>query len=162
MANDDAWQAGIDIATKNKKKKEDKKKNSQGSNGKGSSGSSGSSSSGPLGGLQSTIKSLMGFGGGSTSSSGTGKSHKKKGDTGTQKDGTSKSDNASPKPDKFTMSNPPTLGQMHSGGKVKKTGNYRLRKKEIVLTATQAKAAGIKGAKGKKKSVSRKRISSKR
>jgi hypothetical protein len=79
-----------------------------------------------------------------------------------KKDGTPKPDNASLKPDKFTMSNPPTLGQMHSGGKVKKTGNYRLRKKEIVLTSTQAKAAGIKGAKGKKKAVSRKRISSKR
>jgi len=53
------------------------------------------------------------------------------------------------------------IPKLHNGGKVKKTGNYRLRKKEVVLTATQAKAAGIKGAQGKKKTGARKRVSGK-
>jgi hypothetical protein len=48
----------------------------------------------------------------------------------------------------------------HKGGTVKKTGNYRLRKGEKVLTISQQKAAGIKKG-GKKKANSRKRIASK-
>lgn len=52
------------------------------------------------------------------------------------------------------------IPKLHSGGKVKKTGNYRLRKGEAVLTIGQQKEAGIKKD-GKKKSGSRKRIVSK-
>jgi len=53
------------------------------------------------------------------------------------------------------------LPKLHSGGKVKKTGNYRLRKGEAVLTVTQQKEAGIKKS-GKKKSETRKHTVSKR
>lgn len=51
------------------------------------------------------------------------------------------------------------LPKLHSGGKVKKTGAYRLKKNEVVLTSTQAKAAGIK--KGSKKTGSKKSVSKK-
>jgi hypothetical protein len=44
---------------------------------------------------------------------------------------------------------------MHSGGTVKKTGNYRLRKGEKVLTIAQQKSVGIKKT-GKLKSSPRK------
>ena len=50
------------------------------------------------------------------------------------------------------------LSNLHSGGTVKKTGNYRLRKGEKVLTVTQQKAVGIKA--GKKKTT-RKRVAGK-
>ena len=50
------------------------------------------------------------------------------------------------------------MGSKHSGGKVTKTGPYRLRKGEIVLTVGQQKAAGLKTA--KKKSTG-KRVASK-
>lgn len=48
----------------------------------------------------------------------------------------------------------------HSGGKVRKTGFYRLRKGEVVLTVSQQKAVGLK-THGKKKASSRKRVASK-
>jgi hypothetical protein len=51
------------------------------------------------------------------------------------------------------------MGAMHKGGIVKKTGNYRLRAKERVLTVGQQKAAGLKV--GKKKTSTRKRVASK-
>jgi len=51
------------------------------------------------------------------------------------------------------------ISNLHKGGRVKKTGPYRLRKGELVLTVSQQKAYGLK--KGKKKATSRKRISSK-
>jgi hypothetical protein len=44
------------------------------------------------------------------------------------------------------------MGSKHSGGKVTKTGPYRLRKGEIVLTVGQQKAAGLKKT-AKKKST---------
>lgn len=40
-------------------------------------------------------------------------------------------------------------GQLHKGGKVRKTGNYRLRKGETVMTGTQMKRLKGKG-RGKK------------
>jgi hypothetical protein len=52
------------------------------------------------------------------------------------------------------------ISNLHKGGIVKKTGNYRLRKGERVLTVTQQKAAGLKKG-GKKKAHARKRVSSK-
>jgi hypothetical protein len=48
----------------------------------------------------------------------------------------------------------------HSGGKVRKTGFYKLKKGEVVLTVAQQKAVGIKH--GKKKSSSRKRVAGKK
>ena len=51
------------------------------------------------------------------------------------------------------------LPKLHKGGKVKKTGPYRLRKGEIVLTAEQQKEHGLK--KGKGKATGRKRMASK-
>ena len=51
------------------------------------------------------------------------------------------------------------MGSKHSGGKVTKTGPYRLRKGEIVLTVGQQKAAGLKKT-AKKKSTG-KRVASK-
>ena len=51
------------------------------------------------------------------------------------------------------------ISNLHSGGKVKRTGNYRLRKGEVVLTVKQQREVGIKT--GKKKSSSRKRVASK-
>jgi hypothetical protein len=99
MADDAAWQAGVDIGTE---KKSQKKKNGSSGNGK---------------------KEILG-------------------------DLTSKTPNPS--------DNTPKL---HKGGRVKRTGNYRLRKKEVVLTVAQQKAAGIK--RGKKKSSVRKRVASK-
>lgn len=42
------------------------------------------------------------------------------------------------------------MGMLHSGGKVPKTGNYRLRKNEVVLTVGQQKAAGLKKKSSKK------------
>ena len=47
----------------------------------------------------------------------------------------------------------------HSGGTVKKTGIYKLKKGERVLTVAQQKSVGIK--KGKKKTNARKRVASK-
>jgi hypothetical protein len=52
------------------------------------------------------------------------------------------------------------MGSKHSGGRIKKTGNYRLRKKELVLTVAQQKAAGLQKG-GKKKANARKRVASK-
>lgn len=54
-----------------------------------------------------------------------------------------------------------SLPKLHSGGKVKKTGNYRLRKGEAVLTIGQQKEVGIKKDGKKKSGSSRKRIASK-
>ena len=51
------------------------------------------------------------------------------------------------------------MPKLHKGGKVKRTGAYRLKKGEIVLTAVQAKSHGVKT--GKKKSGSHKRTASK-
>lgn len=53
-----------------------------------------------------------------------------------------------------------TMGMMHKGGKVKKTGPYRLRKGEVVLTVGQQREAGLKPS--KKKSGTKKRTTSKR
>lgn len=52
------------------------------------------------------------------------------------------------------------LPKLHSGGKVKKTGAYRLKKGELVMTSTQQKSAGLKKY-GKKKTAGRKRVASK-
>jgi len=52
------------------------------------------------------------------------------------------------------------ISNLHSGGKVKKTGPYRLRKGELVLTISQQKAAGLKKS-WKKKVSGRKRVGSK-
>ena len=52
------------------------------------------------------------------------------------------------------------VGAFHKGGKVKKTGNYRLRKGEAVLTVKQQREVGIKKG-GKKKANHKKRIASK-
>ena len=54
----------------------------------------------------------------------------------------------------------PVAGTMHKGGTVKKTGNYRLKKGEKVLTIAQQKAVGLKT--GKKKPTGKKRVASKR
>ncbi len=53
------------------------------------------------------------------------------------------------------------IGKLHSGGTVKKTGNYRLRKGERVLTVAQQKSAGLKKV-GKKNTHARKRVAGKR
>jgi hypothetical protein len=44
----------------------------------------------------------------------------------------------------------------HNGGKVRKTGFYRLKKNEVVLTVPQQRAIGLK--RGKKKTAPRKRV----
>ena len=54
---------------------------------------------------------------------------------------------------------PLPLKGYHKGGKVKKTGPARLKKGEVVLTASQAKAVLRKG--GNKKKGTHKRVSSK-
>jgi hypothetical protein len=59
-------------------------------------------------------------------------------------------------PTPATIANP----MRHSGGKIRKTGDYRLRKGERVLTIAQQKAVGIK--KGKKKAHGRKRVAGKK
>ena len=51
------------------------------------------------------------------------------------------------------------IGSKHKGGSVKKTGNYRLKKGEKVLTGPQQKRAGLK--KGGKKKHAKKRIAGK-
>ena len=48
----------------------------------------------------------------------------------------------------------------HSGGKVRKTGFYKLKKDEMVLTVAQQKSVGLKKG-GRKKAVGRKRVASK-
>lgn len=63
-------------------------------------------------------------------------------------------------PSPSTLADPGKYASYHKGGTVKKTGNYRLRKKEVILTVAQQKAVGLKG--GKKKSSVRKRVASKR
>lgn len=102
MANDAAWQAGVDIATKHKDEKN--KKDSWGNFGQ------------PQKPKESGWKKFLHI--------------------------------ASP------------ISNLHKGGTVKKTGNYRLRKKEMVLTVAQQKAAGIKNG-SKKKASARKRVVSK-
>jgi len=62
--------------------------------------------------------------------------------------------------DKFKHITMPITNLFHSGGIVKKTGNYRLRKKEMVLTVSQQKSLGIHKSKGKK-TANRKRVASK-
>jgi hypothetical protein len=65
------------------------------------------------------------------------------------------------KPKQFSGSlDPSTLASFHKGGTVKKTGPYRLRKGEKVLTIQQQKSAGLKNT-GKKKASYRKRVASK-
>ena len=56
---------------------------------------------------------------------------------------------------------PAGLFSFHKGGTVKKTGAYRLKKGEKVLTVAQQKSVGIKST-GKKKSSSHKRVASKK
>lgn len=51
------------------------------------------------------------------------------------------------------------ISNLHSGGRVKRTGNYRLRKGELVLTVSQQKEYGLKKKTSKKSS--RKRVGSK-
>lgn len=51
------------------------------------------------------------------------------------------------------------LPKLHKGGSVKKTGNYRLKKGEKVLTGPQQKRAGLK--KGGKKKHAKKRVAGK-
>ncbi len=102
MANDAAWQAGVDIASKHK----DDKKN------KGSWGNFGQTQQPKESGWKKAMHVL------------------------------------------FPISN------FDKGGKVKKTGVYKLKKGERVLTVAQQKAHGLKKG-GKKKATSRKRVSSK-
>jgi hypothetical protein len=99
MANDEAWQAGMDIAAKGKYGKRGKKAKDAESGGKALGDVAGG-----------VVASLL-----------------------------------------------PTL---HKGGRVRKTGNYRLKKGEVVLTVAQQKAHGLK--KEKRKSSSRKRVAAKR
>ncbi len=51
------------------------------------------------------------------------------------------------------------ISNLHKGGAVEKTGNYRLRKGELVLTVSQQKKHGFK--KKTSKYSSRKRVASK-
>jgi hypothetical protein len=106
MASDEAWQAGVDIATGAKDKKKKKY---------------------------------------------TGMSKKKMGG----KDDSSGEKTASGNPYSILS----YLPKLHHGGKVKKTGNYRLRKKEVVLTVAQQKKAGLLKKGGKK--TARKRVAGK-
>ena len=97
MANDDAWQAGIDIASKHGDTKRAKK---------------------------SAGKSAQTVGAGAAQSGGGGK--------------------------KNPWSILSYIPLKHSGGKVRKTGPYRLKKGERVLTATQQKSLGLKKKRAKK------------
>ncbi len=108
MANDDAWQAGVDIATSNKdrRKKKGAEKDKNGAK-TGAAGAQDAASGG--GGNKWSILSY--------------------------------------------------LPKLHSGGRVKKTGAYRLRKNEIVLTKGQQKTVGIK--QGGKKNAPRKKVARK-
>jgi hypothetical protein len=114
MANDAAWQAGVDIAQGNKKGKKDQETKKLGDDKDSSKDdSSGNKKSGGMLGLMGKGASSLGK----------------------------------------------QLGMKHSGGMVKKTGNYRLRKGERVLTVTQQKAVGLKKS---KKTGIKKRVATKR
>jgi hypothetical protein len=114
MANDEAWQAGMDIAQKHRDKKDKKKKK-----GKGNDGDEKKS------GLMSYIKKKF---------------------------------SSSPKQLTGNLDASPT--ELHKGGLVKKSGYAKVRKGEVMLTAKQARSFGRKA--GKRKTVTRKRVSSKR
>lgn len=75
------------------------------------------------------------------------------------KGGGSDSPQGTPVSDKYREPESEPLGTLHSGGKVKKTGNYRLRKNELVLTMGQQRSAGLK--KTNKKINTKKRTASK-
>ena len=109
MANDDAWQAGIDIASdrKDKQKKNAKK---------------------PKTGAGETADAAKGGGGGG------GIFNK-------------------------IMHVLSPISNLKTGGRVRKTGLHKLHKGELVLTAKQQRAAGLKKSKGK--AHSRKRVAGK-
>jgi hypothetical protein len=114
MANDAAWQAGVDIATKGRGKAKDQDKDQDGDK------AQGGKKPGGLIGLES--KGLTALGN---------KMTRKKPASGAVKGGAGSAGGQAPS----YMSFQPVAGSLKKGGRVRKTGLYRLHKGEDVIPA---------------------------